>query len=403
MNTVESNTEDLYRDFVLETYSKQPVTIMKGDGSTVWDDSGRAYLDFTSGIAVTTLGHCHPQWLQKITGQAAELVHCSNLFRNPNQALLAEKLVQRAGPGKVFFCNSGAEANETLIKLARLHGCEQSGADGKKFKILAAENAFHGRTMGSLAATPSEKFQNRLHPMLEGFAFGELNNTQSFADLVDEQTAAILIEPIQGESGILSCSDDFLRELRHLCDERGLLLLLDEVQCGVGRTGSFFTCEHAGIHPDAIAMAKGLGGGFPIGAVWVAETRAHLFTPGSHGCTFGGSPLACAAALAVLEVMEDEDLLSRVTEQSKPWLASLRELAGKFPELIKEVRGRGYLVALAFHDDPTQFITEFRNEGLLTVGAAYQAVRLLPPLTATSEELQRSVDILEKVLDASGT
>ncbi len=403
MNTVESNTEELYRKYVLETYAKQPVTIVKGRGSTVWDDAGREYLDFTSGVAVTTLGHCHPRWLQNITDQAAELAHCSNLFRNSNQGLLAEKLVQRAGPGKIFFCNSGTEANETLIKLARLHGCEQSGADGKKFKILAAENAFHGRTLGSMAVTPQKKIQGGFRPMLAGFAFGEINNIQSFADLVDEQTAAILIEPIQGESGILACSEKFLQELRELCNKRGLLLLLDEVQCGVGRTGSFFAYEQAGIHPDAIAMAKGLGGGFPIGAVWIAEPRAHLFTPGSHGSTFGGSPMACAAALAVLEVMEDENLLGRVAEQSEPWLAALRELADKFSGLIKEVRGRGYLVALAFHDNPAPIIAELRNEGLLTVGAGDQTVRLLPPLTTTSEELQRSVDILEKVLDAAAS
>jgi len=403
MNTDESNTEELYRKYVLANYAQAPLTINKGVGVTVWDDTGREYLDFTSGIAVTTLGHCHPRWLQKITDQAAELAHCSNLFRNPNQGLLAEKLVQRAGPGKAFFCNSGAEANETLIKLARLHGREQSGTEEQQYKILAAKNAFHGRTMGSLAATPQEKIQGGFRPMLDGFAFGEINNIQSFTDLVDKHTAAILIEPIQGESGILSCSKDFLRELRELCDERGLLLLLDEVQCGIGRTGSFFAFEHAGIHPDAIAMAKGLGGGFPIGAVWIAEPRAHLFTPGSHGSTFGGSPMACAAALAVLEVLEQEDLLHRVAEQSKPWLAALRELAVKFTGHIKEVRGRGYLVALAFHDNPTPIIVELRNEGLLTVGAGDQTVRLLPPLTATSEELQRSVDILEKVLVAAGT
>ncbi|MDE3084560.1 MAG: acetylornithine/succinylornithine family transaminase, partial [Verrucomicrobiota bacterium] len=315
-----TSAAELYDAFVLKNYARPALTLVRGNGAQVWDDQGNCYLDFTSGIAVNALGHCHPHWIAAVQRQAGELIHVSNLFRNPNQAELARRLVQRAGPGRIFFCNSGAEANETLLKLARLHGVKKAGGqEGKCSKIICAKNAFHGRTFGGMSATPQEKIQKGFRPLVPGFAFGELNNLKSFADLIDEQTTAIFVETIQGESGINSCTTEFLAGLRSLCDKHNLLLLIDEVQCGMGRTGKFFAFEHAGVMPDAIGMAKGLGGGFPIGAMWVRENAAELFQPGSHGTTFGGTPLACAAALAVLDVIEKEKLLENVTHLSPPW------------------------------------------------------------------------------------
>lgn len=400
MKTPPDDTIQAYREHVLGNYGEPPLTLVRGSGAKIWDVDGNEYLDFCSGIAVTSIGHCHPHWVKRIAEQLETLTHCSNLYRIPNQAQLAEKLVQLAGPGKTFFCNSGAETSEVLIKLARLYGREQTGREEAKHKIIAAEGAFHGRTYGGMAATPAEKIQGGFRPMLDGFSFGKLNDLNSFADRIDEETAAVLLEPIQGEGGIYPCTDEFLRGIRKVCSERKVLLLLDEVQCGIGRTGTFFAFEHAGIRPDAIGMAKGLGGGFPIGAVWIDENYASLFKPGSHGCTFGGSPLACAASLAVLEVMEEENLLECVRKRSVGWHNSLHALAEKYPKQLKEVRGRGYHVAVVTHEDPTELIGEIRSRGMLTVPAADNAIRLLPPNNASVEELSRSVVILDATLSA---
>jgi len=400
---VRTSTAELYDAHVLKNYARQPLTLVRGRGAQVWDDAGNVYLDFTSGIAVSALGHCHPHWVATVQRQAAELIHVSNLFRNPQQGELARRIVQRAGPGRVFFCNSGAEANEALIKLARLHGVQRAGGEeGRIFKIICAKNAFHGRTYGGMSATPQEKIQKGFRPLVPGFAFGEINNLESFASLVDDQTAAIFLETIQGESGINPCTPEFLRGLRRLCDERNLLLLLDEVQCGIGRTGKFYAFEHSGVTPDAIGMAKGLGGGFPIGSMWVRDRFAELFHPGNHGTTFGGTPLACAAALAVLDVIEREKLLEKVTAQSGPWLAALSSLAGEFPRQIAAVRGRGYLVGVQLAGDPAPYIAALRERGLLVPSAGSNVVRLLPPLNATAEELARAVEIFRTVLAAKG-
>ena len=394
------STAHLYDAHVLKNYGQAAATLVRGRGAQVWDDEGNAYLDFTSGIAVSALGHCHPHWVAAIQQQAGELIHTSNLFRNPNQGELARRLVGYAGPGRVFFCNSGGEADEALIKLARLHGVVKSGEDGKCFRIIGAQKAFHGRMFGGMSATPQEKIQKGFHPLLPGFSFGELNNLQSFADLVDEDTAAILIESIQGEGGINPCTPEFLIGLRKLCDQHNLLLLIDEVQCGMGRTGSFYAFETSGIRPDAIAMAKGLGGGYPIGAVWIAESSADLFHAGSHGSTFGGTPLACAAGLAVLDVIEKENLLEKVRAQSSIWIESLEKLAIDCPAQLQSVRGRGYLVGLQMAVDPSPYVTALREKGLLAVAAGGNVIRFLPPLTANPEELAKSVAILRIVLDA---
>ena len=396
---VRTSTAELYDAHVMKNYARSPLTLVRGRGAQVWDDAGNSYLDFTSGIAVSALGHCHPHWVAAVQRQAAELIHVSNLFRNPQQGELARRIVKYAGPGRVFFCNSGAEADEGMIKLARLHGVKKAGGEeGKCFKVLVAKNAFHGRMFGGMSATPQEKIQKGFRPLVPGFATGELNNVESFAALVDDSTAAILLETIQGESGINPCTPEFLLGIRRLCDDRKLLLMLDEVQCGVGRTGKFYAFEHAGVRPDVIAMAKGLGGGFPIGAIWAGERAAELFQPGNHGTTFGGTPLACAAALAVLDVIEKEQLLAHVAKVSVAWHEALGELAKKYPQHIAAVRGRGFLVGVQMTSDPAPWLTAMRERGLLAVSSGNNVIRLLPPLNATTDELAKSAQIFRDVL-----
>ncbi len=386
-----------YEHCVLGNYGTPMGELARGEGVHVWDAEGRRYLDFSSGIAVTALGHCHPDWVQAVQQQVTALGHTSNLFAHAGQGKLARKLCEKAGPGKIYFCNSGAEANEACLKLARLHGRKLTGEEGRKFKVVTATNGFHGRTFGAIAATPQEKIQGGFRPMLEGFAYGKLNDLASFEALIDGQTAAIFVESIQGEGGLTAASDDFLRGLRKLCDMHDLLLIIDEVQCGIGRAGTFFAHEPSGVKPDVIAMAKGLGGGFPIGAVWIAEPYAGLFTPGSHGTTFGGSPLACSAALAVLEVIERDSLTEKVHANWQRWKPELEVLRARYPELILEVRGRGYMAGLQLSSAPRPFVLAAMEAGLLTVPAGNNVMRLLPPLIATFDDLMAAMEILDGV------
>ena len=400
-DVVRTSTADLYDAHVLKNYGRPALTLTRGSGSWVWDDQGGKYLDFTSGIAVSALGHCHPHWVASVQHQAGELIHVSNLFRNPNQGELARRLVGYAGPGRVFFCNSGAEANEGLLKLARLHGATKAGGqEGVCYKVICAKSAFHGRTFGGMSATPQEKIQKGFRPLVPGFAFGELNNLASFEALIDDQTAAIFVETIQGEGGVNPATPEFLLGLRKLCNDHNLLLILDEVQCGIGRTGKFYAFEHAGVRPDAIGMAKGLGGGCPIGAIWIGEKAAELFQPGMHGTTFGGTPLACAAGLAVLDIIERENLLAHVTKASVVWHAALQTLAKEFPAQVLGVRGLGFMVGLQLASDPAAYVAALREAGLLVPSAGGNVIRLLPPLNATADELARSVAILRAVFVA---
>jgi acetylornithine aminotransferase/acetylornithine/N-succinyldiaminopimelate aminotransferase len=395
----QSATAALYDHYVVGNYGRPAISLVRGAGTNVWDDEGREYLDFTSGIAVTALGHCHPVWVKAMRDQLGQVVHVSNLFRTPNQGELARRLVVQAGPGRVFFCNSGAEANEGLLKLARLHGRALSaGEEGKRYKVICAKNAFHGRTFGGMSATPQEKIQGGFRPLVPGFAFGELNNLESFRELVDEQTAAIFVETVQGEGGVHSCTTEFLVGLRKLCDERGLLLMLDEVQCGIGRSGRFFAFQEHGVVPDAIGMAKGLGGGFPIGAIWIREPYAGLFTAGSHGTTFGGTPLGCAAALAVLEIMDSERILEHVASASKHLKKGLEALKADIPKAVLEVRGVGLMVGIQLPSDPAPVVAKLRESGLLCPSAGGNVIRLLPPLNVAIEEIDRALEILRAVL-----
>lgn len=388
-----------YERYVLGNYGKAPFTLVRGEGSYVWDAEGRRYLDFTSGIAVNTVGHSHPVWVAALQQQVASLSHVSNLFHIESQARLAMRLCERAGGGRAFFCNSGTEANEFLLKLSRLWGREKSGGrEGVCYRVITARNGFHGRTFGGMSATPQAKVQAGFAPLLDGFLYAEFNDLDAFEQAMDETVAAVLLETIQGEGGIHVATPEFLRGLRRLCDERGILLLIDEVQCGIGRSGKFFAYEHAGIVPDAIGMAKGLGGGFPIGAAWLAEPFAHLFQPGSHGTTYGGNPLACTAANAVLDIMESENLLDRVAVQSSPWREGLQALVNRHPGILKEVRGLGYHVGLAVHGDPLPWVARLRENGLLVVRGGSDALRLLPPLNVSSQDLATSIEIIDFVV-----
>lgn len=394
------STAELYDAYVLKNYGRPALTLVRGEGTRVWDDTGRRFLDFSSGIAVNALGHAHPHWVASVQAQAAQLAHTSNLFRNPLQGELARRIVGYAGPGRVFFCNSGAEANEGLLKLARLHGIRKSGAEGKCYKVLCAKNAFHGRTFGGMSATPQEKIQKGFRPLLDGFAFGELNNLASFEALIDAETAAIFVETIQGEGGVHPATPEFLLGLRALCNQHNLLLILDEVQCGIGRSGRFYAFDHAGVRPDAIGMAKGLGGGFPIGAIWIGEGTCDLFQPGTHGTTFGGTPLACAAALATLDVIERERLCEHVSRASGPWHDALRALAAEFPAQLTGLRGLGFMVGLQFTSDVVPYVAALREAGLLAPLAGGNVIRFLPPLNTSEDDLDESVRILRSVLAA---
>ncbi|EDY82008.1 acetylornithine and succinylornithine aminotransferases subfamily [Verrucomicrobiia bacterium DG1235] len=395
------NTEQLYKDNVLGNYGLPPITFTRGRGVRVWDDADKEYFDFCSGIAVLTLGHCHPRLVSAIQSQAGELIHVSNLYRNEKQAQLAAKLNDKAGGGgKVFFCNSGAEANEALIKLSRLYGKAKSGAEAKQFKVIVAEQAFHGRTFGGMSATPQEKIQGGFRPLVPGFEVAPLNDLQAFADKVDEETSAIFVETIQGEGGVNPCSIEFLQGLRKLCDDEGILLLIDEVQCGAGRSGTFFAFEKAGIRPDAIGMAKGLGGGVPIGAVWMDDKHASLFHAGSHGTTFGGTPLICAAALETISVIENEKLLANVSENGAYFMEQLEALKAEYPDYVLDVRGQGYMLGIQIAEAPFEIVVKMRDAGLVVPPAGGNVIRFLPPLIATKADIDAALEIVNSVIAA---
>jgi acetylornithine/N-succinyldiaminopimelate aminotransferase len=386
-----------HQSFLIGNYASPALEIVRGQGSYLWDSQGNKYLDFTSGIAVTNLGHSHPEWIKQVQSQAEVLAHCSNLYSIPEQVRLAERLIGKIGPGKILFCNSGAEANEALIKLSRLFG-EQGKT--KRTKILVAKNGFHGRTLGALSATESSKYRKGFEPLLPGFVFCKLNELSDFENAIDDETVAILVESIQGEGGLHVASDSFLQGIEKLCQKNNLLFLMDEVQAGIARTGEFLGFQKSGVRPDAIAMAKGLGGGFPIGAIWVEDSRTALFTPGSHGTTFGGSPLACSAAHAVLDVIEKEDLTARAKQLGDFLLQEVQQLAEKFPKQILEVRGRGLMLGIQLTDEPGELASILRENGLLAVGAAGQTLRLLPPLTISQDEIEEGLKILRLSLSA---
>ncbi len=389
MNTAE--IYELQKKYVMSTYAPPSIALVEGSGTNVWDAEGNEYLDFVSGIAVTNIGHCHPKMVRAVQDQVETLVHVSNLFLNDKQPLLAMALSGRSGlPGaKCFFCNSGAEANEGLIKLARLWG-----SDKGRYEIISMRQSFHGRTLATLTATGQEKVQKGFGPLPDGFVYARFNDLQTIADAITPKTAAVLVEALQGEGGVIPADPEFMTGLRSLCDEKGLLMLCDEVQCGMGRTGKWFGFQHYGVVPNAFSLAKGLGNGFPIGAIVAGGSLANLFQPGHHATTFGGTPLACAAALSVIEVIEEEYLLDNAVHMGAYFIQGLCDIALKHKKWISQVRGLGLLIGLALDVPALPLQKKLQEKGMLALATAGNVLRLLPPLNVSQEEIEQALRIL---------
>jgi predicted acetylornithine/succinylornithine family transaminase len=382
----------LYEKFVMHTYA-QSLVLVKGKGTKVWDSEGKVYLDFMAGISVCNVGHCHPHVVDVIRNQAGTLVHVSNIFFNENQAKLAEKLSGMALHGKVFFCNSGAEANEGLIKLARLWGHDKG-----KYQVITMKNSFHGRTLATAAATGQDKIQKGFEPMPDGFSlYAEYNNLDSVAALITDKTVAVLVEAVQGEGGVIPATNEFMKGLRKLCDDKDLLMLCDEVQCGMGRTGHWCAFQASGVEPDAFSLAKSLGNGYPIGAIVSNKKLADVFQPGKHASTFGGTPLACAAALATLDVIQMEGLVTKARRAGDLFKEGLESFVEKY-EHVKEVRGKGLMLGMVLDQPAKPLVEKLTDMGLLTLTAGDNVVRFLPPLNVSDNELEEALDILNDCL-----
>ena len=380
---------------LMNTYARFPLTLVRGQGSRVWDDADNCYLDFISGIAVDTLGHAHPKMTQALSTQAATLLHCSNLFNIPKQQQLAEKLCADSGLDAAFFCNSGAEANEAAIKLARKYFYDQGSA---RRTVITATQSFHGRLLSTLTATGQDKVKVGFDPLPPGFIHVPLNDLDALKAVISRQSAAILLEPLQGEGGVNIANAAYLQGVRKLCDEHGMLLMLDEVQTGIGRCGTMFAFEQAGVKPDILTLAKGLGGGVPIGAMLATDAVAASFGPGTHGSTFGGNPLSCTAALTVLEVIENESLLENVKARGAQLMQGLKAMQARFP-VIKEVRGQGLLIGAELSIEAAPLIAEARESGLLVLSAGPNVLRLLPPLNVSEAEVDEALVTLASVME----
>jgi len=381
---------------VMQTYARYPLTLVRGEGAHVFDDEGNKYLDFVAGIAVNTLGHAHPAMVRAIREQAATMLHCSNLYHIPNQIELADRLVWLSGMHQAFFCNSGAEANEAAIKIARKYFHD---AGSSRRTVITATNSFHGRLLSTLTATGQDKVKVGFDPLPPGFLHVPLNDIEALKSAINDQTAAVLLEPLQGEGGVNLANADYLCGVQKLCDEHGILLMLDEVQTGIGRTGKMFAFEHAGIQPDVLTLAKGLGGGVPIGAMLASEKVATAFSAGTHGSTFGGNPLSCAAALTVLETIESEALLNNVNKQSTRLKAGLQSMVEKF-SMAESVRGSGLLLGLVCSDAVAPIIERCKSKGLLVLPAGPNVVRLLPALNIKSGDVDQALATLEEAFGA---
>lgn len=390
----QTNWIEMEKQYYMFTVRRQPVVITRGEGTRVWDDSGKEYLDFCAGWAVNNLGHCHPAITQAITEQASTLLQTSNQFYTTPQLLLAQTLVENSCLDKVFFGNSGAEALEGVVKLARKYG--KKNRDGA-YEVITAFNSFHGRTMTMVAATGQPHYQEPFQPMTPGFVHVDYNNAEAIMEATNERTAAVLLEPVQGEGGVIIPSDDYLAQVRQWCDSNGLLLLLDEVQTGMGRLGTLFGYESFGVEPDAIALAKGLGGGVPIGA-FMSKDSCMALEPGDHGSTFGGNPLTCAAAYASAKFIVENDIPSNAVAMGQRLMAGLRALQSRFG-IIKDVRGMGLLVAVEFDDNISGKVVSLCNEeGLLLNPVKPNAIRFMPPLNISADEVDGGVSRLEAAL-----
>ncbi len=401
--------QDRFKQYVAPTYGRFPITLDRGEGVYAWDTDGKRYLDLGGGIAVNCLGHAHPEISQVLAGQSAKLMHCTNFYHFEGQARLAENLAKRIGPGRVFFGNSGGEASEVMIKLAR----RLDQAEGR-FEIITAEESFHGRTMAGISATGQAKAKEGFAPLLHGFTHVPYNDIDAVSSAISPATMAVMIEGIQGEGGVRSVSADYLLGLRRLCDEHNLLLLWDGVQCGHFRTGSFQSFQSIlgeqldEFSPDAVGMAKALGGGFPMSAVWISEQHANVLGPGTHGSTFGGNPLACAVANKILEVIDRDDLAANARALGQFFLDQLGRLQEKYPAAIREVRGLGLMIGIEMGDGfgsfddskpaAVQWVSALHEAGLLTIPAGSSVVRFLPPLNLIREEAQAGLDLFEQTV-----
>jgi len=382
----------------MPTYGRTDVAFERGEGAYLFDTEGRRYLDFGSGIAVTSLGHAHPALVRALTGQASKLWHTSSISNIPGQQRLAERLVANTFADTVFFGNSGAEAVECSIKVARKY--HSAAGNPERFRIITFEGAFHGRTLATLAAGRQEKHLAGFGPIVDGFDQVPFGDLQALRGAITSETAAILVEPIQGESGIRVFPDGFLGTLRSIADEAGILLMFDEIQCGMGRTGRLFAHEWSGVTPDVMAVAKALGGGFPIGACLATEKAAAGMTAGTHGSTFGGNPMGAAVANAVLDEMLADGFMAKVEAVGTRLRAGLDRLAQKHGNKIAEVRGQGLMLGLCCHGDNMALINALKSKGLLTIVAGDQVVRLLPPLIISDEQVDEALTILDETIGA---
>ena len=386
--------QELEQKYFMRTVERTPVTLVKGKGARVWDDKGREYLDFVAGWAVNSLGHCHPAVVKAVTEQANTLIQTSNQFYTIPQIRLAELLIQNSCLNRVFFCNSGAEANEGAVKLARRYGkLHLNGA----YEVITTDNSFHGRTLAMTAATGQKKFQEPYTPLPSGFINVEFNNIEAIKTATTSQTCAVMLEPIQGEGGVNIPDDNYLSAVRDWCDQKGILLILDEIQTGLGRTGTLFAYEQYGIEPDIMTLAKGLGSGVPIGVI-LAKEKASVFTPGEHGSTYGGNPVACAAGYATLKFIIYNNVAENAKKVGQYFLDGLKSLKQKFP-FITDVRGRGLLIALEFDRDIGQsMVMACLERGLLVNRLKPNALRFMPPLIIGKKEVDKVLGILDKAL-----
>lgn len=389
---------ELSDQVVMHTYGRLGLAFARGQGSWLWDLEGKKYLDFVSGLAVTGLGHAHPRLVEAISEAARNLIHTSNLFYIPYQAQLAQRLTELTGLDRAFFCNSGAEANEAAIKLARRYQRKVRG--NGRYEIITATQSFHGRTLAAVTATGQPKYHDGFDPLPPGFKYVPLNDLQALKDAITENTAAIMLEPIQGEAGVYPCDYTYLRAVRQLCDEQDILLIMDEVQTGVGRTGRFLASHTYDVQPDICTLAKALAGGVPIGCMMATEDVAKGFEPGSHASTFGGNPLACRAALAVLEVLIEDGVLDRVSLAGRRLKAGLQDLALRRSDLVGDVRGKGLMWGIDIKVSGRGVLETCIENGLLINVIADKTVRLLPPLIVTDDEIDEALSILEKALVA---
>ena len=380
--------------YVANTYARFPILLVRGKGTRVWDLDGKEYLDFVSGLAVCNLGHCHPKVVKAIQDQAEKLIHVSNFYYIEPQIQLASLLCKHSFADKVFFCNSGAEANEGAMKLARKYAKEKMGED--RYEIITMERSFHGRTLATLTATAQEKFHKGYEPLMPGFKYVPFNNIGAVKNAIDSKTCAVMLEPIQGEGGVNCPSEGYLKGLREICDEKGLLLIFDEVQVGMGRTGKLFAYEQDGVEPDMLTLAKSLAGGVPIGALLIKKGIADSFKPGDHASTFGGNPLATAAGVAALTTLLEERMLDNCQRMGDYFLAKLEEVKRRFP-FVKEVRGKGLILGMELSIDGSSIVHDMLKKNILINCTMGNVLRFLPPLIVTQEEIDRVVKALEEV------